>query len=405
MSAERGRGRDRRLVQALALPLGYIARNLWVRRLTTALTAAGMALVVFVFTAVLMLDAGLKATAVATGRADNVVFISKGSQTEVQSGFGRDESGLIAVLPQIARDAAGAPQASDELVVLDSLLKLDTGRPSNVPVRGMEAAGRALRPQVRMVAGRWFRPGSAEVVVGRNVARDFAGVEPGATLRFARHPWRVVGQFDAGGTGFDSEIWGDLQQLQQAFRRETFFSSVLARLSHPERYQDLAAAVAADPRLRVEVKPERRYYEDQTEQLSTFIRVLGLALSVIFSAGAVIGATITMHASVAHRTGEIGTLRALGFTRRSILAAFLLEAMMLALVGGVTGVLAASTLTDLTISTTNMQSFSELAFSFALTPWIALEALAFAACMGAAGGLMPALKAARMPIVEALRAA
>ncbi|HEX7155750.1 MAG TPA: ABC transporter permease [Burkholderiaceae bacterium] len=388
----------------MALPLTYVARNLWVRRLTTALTAAGMALVVFVFAAVLMLDAGLKATMVATGSADNVVFISKGSQTEIQSGFGLEHAGLISVLPQIARDARGVPLASGEIVVLNSLPKSDTGQPSNVPVRGMAPVGLVLRPQVRFVAGRAFRPGSSEIVVGRSVAREFAGVEIGHSLRFALRQWTVVGVFDAGGTGFDSEIWGDFDQLRQAFRRETYVSSVVAKLARRDAFDALVDALAAEPRLKVEVKRERDYYEDQTRQLSTFIGTLGLTLSAIFSLGAMIGAAITMYASVANRTAEIGTLRALGFRRRSILGAFLLEALLLALAGGIAGLAAASGLQAITISTTNFQSFSELAFSLAMTPRVVVESLLFAVVMGFVGGVLPAFKAARMRIVDALRA-
>jgi ABC-type lipoprotein release transport system permease subunit len=263
--------------------------------------------------------------------------------------------------------------------------------------------GLALRPQVRLVEGRMFRPGASEIVVGASVARQFAGVELGQSLSFAQRQWQVVGIFDAGRTAFDSEIWGDAEQLSQAFRRFGW-SSVVAELDSPQAFDALLEAVAADPRLTVEIKRERQFYEDQSRALANFLSALGLTLSVIFSLGAVIGAAITMYASVATRTGEIGTLRALGFARRSILAAFLLEALLLAAVGGVVGLAAASLLQTLTISTTNFQSFSELAFSFALTPKTVAGSLAFALAMGLIGGFLPAVKAARMKIVDALRA-
>jgi len=388
----------------MALPLSYVARNLWVRRLTTVLTAGGMALVVFVFTAVLMLDAGLSAALVSTGDADNVLFIRKGAVTEVQSSIERDEAALIETFPQVARGARGEPLASREIVVLNSLPKADTGKRSNVPIRGVPTVGLLLRPQVRIVAGRMFKPGSTEIVVGGAVARQFAGVELGQALTFAQRGWTVVGIFDAGRTAFDSEIWGDAEQLQQAFRRVSW-SAVIARLARHDELDALAAAVAADPRLQVEVKRERQFYEDEARGLSTFINVLGLALSVIFSLGATIGAAITMYASVANRTAEIGTLRALGFGRRAILGAFLLEALLLALVGGLAGVAGAALLQDLSISATNFQSFSELAFAFAMTPRIVVEALLFALMMGFVGGVLPALKAARLKIADALRAA
>lgn len=387
----------------MAIPLSYIARNLWVRRLTTVLTAGGMALVVFVFAAVLMLDAGLRKTLEATGSADNVLFIRKGAQTEVQSGVSRDQAALIEAMPQMARDAAGNPWVSREVVVLNSLTKVSSGKRSNVPIRGMSEIGLRLRPQVKLAQGRFFRPGSTEIVVGGNVARDFEGVALGQTLRFAQREWTVVGIFDAGSTAYSSEIWGDAEQMLQAFRRNGF-SSVIARLNRIDALAELESALAAEPRLTVEVKPERQFYEDQSKSLSQFISIVGNALSIIFSLGAIIGAAITMYASVATRTGEIGTLRALGFRRREILAAFLLEALLLSLAGGIAGLVAATFLQTITISTTNFTSFSELAFSFALTPAVITASLVFAVIMGLFGGVLPAIRAARMKIVDALRA-
>ena len=392
----------------MKLPLSYIARNLWVRRLTTVLTAGGMALVVFVFAAVLMLEAGLRQTLVATGSPNNVLAIRKGAATEVQSGVSREQAALIESLPQIARDAAGRPRVSKEVVVLNSLPKRNddgsaSAKRSNVPIRGVPPIGLELRPQVRIVEGRMFRPGANEIVVGSSVAKQFAGVEIGQSLSFAQRQWQVVGIFDAGRTAFDSEIWGDAEQLSQAFRRFGW-SSVIAELDTADAYDALLEAVAAEPRLTVEVKRERQFYEDQSRALANFLRTLGLTLSVIFSLGAIIGAAITMYAAVATRTGEIGTLRALGFARRSILAAFLLESLLLAAAGGAVGLAAASFLQAITISTTNFQSFAELAFSFAMTPGIAAASLAFALAMGIVGGVLPAVKASRMRIVDALRA-
>jgi ABC-type antimicrobial peptide transport system permease subunit len=289
-------------------------------------------------------------------------------------------------------------------VVLNSLPKIDQPtKRSNVVVRGVPEMGARLRPQVKVVQGRMFRPGSSEIVVGASVARGFAGVELGQQLTFAGRAWTVVGVFDAGRTGFDSEIWGDVEQMQQAFRRSGY-SSVIARLATPASFEPMKARLDEDPRLKVDIKRETRFYEDQSAGLSTFITLLGMALSVIFSLGAMIGAAITMYSAVATRTGEIGTLRALGFRRRAILAAFLGESLLLALVGGLAGLAAASFLTAITVSTTNFQSFSELAFSFTLTPRIVAQALAFALLMGFVGGFLPAIKASRMKIVDALRA-
>lgn len=387
----------------MPVPLHYVARNLWVRKLTTVLTAGGMALVVFVFAAVLMLDAGLRATLVATGSDDTVLFIRKGAQTEVQSGVSREQAALVEAMPQIARDERGEPMVSREVVVLNSLTKVSTGKRSNVPVRGLSASGLRLRPQVKLTEGRMFRPGSTEIIVGASVARDFTGVALGQSLRFAQREWTVVGVFDAGSTAFSSEIWGDAEQMMQAFRRLAF-SAIIARLNAPDGLAGIEALLASDPRYTMEVKPERKFYEDQARDLSAFITIVGNTLSIIFSLGAIIGATITMYAAVATRTGEIGTLRALGFRRRDVLAAFMLESLLLALAGGALGLFAASFLTAITISTTNFTSFSELAFSFALTPRVIVSGLVFALIMGLIGGFLPAIKASRMKIVDALRA-
>ncbi len=384
------------------IPLSYSLRNLWARRLTTALTAGGMALVVFVFAAVLMLDQGLRETLVDTGQPDNAVVIRKGSETEVQSSIERNQAALIESLPQIARGAGGAPLVSKETVVLITLAKRDADKPANVIIRGVGAAGLALRPQLRVVEGRMFRAGSNEIVVGSSIAARFQGMGLGDPVRFGAREWRVVGVFDAGRSGFDSEIWGDADQLLQTFRRNAY-SSVVFRLADVARFAEARRALEDDPRLALEAKLERTFYADQSAMLSNFISILGLTLSVIFSVGAVIGAAITMYAAVASRTAEIGTLRALGFRRSSVLVAFLVESLLLALLGGLAGLAAASLMQMITISTMNWQSFSELAFSFRLTPAIVAKTLSFALGMGLVGGFMPAARAARMDIVRALR--
>lgn len=387
----------------MKIPFSYSFRNLWTRKLTTALTAGGMALVVFVFATVLMLEEGLRKTLVETGSHDNVVVIRRSSQTEVQSVIDRVQAAIIESQPQVALGAGGERLASKETVVLVNLIKRDTDRPTNVLIRGVAPQGLTLRPQVRITAGRAFRAGSSEIVAGRSAAERFKGAGIGETLWFGLREWTVVGTFDAGNSGFDSEIWGDAVQLMQAFRRPVY-SSLLFRLNDPESFEEVRAQLERDPRLTVEAKREKIYYAEQSELLAKFIRYLGLTLSVIFSVGAVIGAMITMYASVANRIGEIGTLRALGFRKRSILAAFLTEAVLLALVGGCVGLAAASFMQMFTISTMNWQSFSELAFSFTLTPDIAAKTLLFSLVMGVVGGFLPAIRAARLKIVDALRA-
>lgn len=388
----------------MAIPIGYIGRNLVARRLTTTLTAGGMALVVYVFATVLMLSAGLQKTLVATGEDDNVVVIRRGSQTEVQSGIARLQAGVVESLPQIALSGDGRPLISKEPVVLISLPKRSSGKSANVVIRGVTPAGLILRPQVKLVEGRMFRPGTAEVIAGRSIADGFQGAGFGETLRFASRDWKIVGVFDAGHTAFDSEIWGDAEQMLQAFRR-TGYSSLLFRLNDPSQFDAVKSAIENDPRLTLEAKREKRFYAEQSEALSRFISYLGTSISIIFSFGAVIGAAITMYASVASRTGEIGTLRALGFSRGAILTAFLLEALLLGLIGGVVGLIGASVMQALTISTTNFQTFAEIAFSFTLTPRIVVVSLIFALGMGFVGGFLPAARAARMKIVDALRAA
>ena len=386
----------------MAIPFSYSLRNLWTRRLTTVLTAGGMALVVFVFAAILMLAAGLQQTLVETGSPDNVVVIRKGSMTEVQSGLDRQQASVIETEAEIALGPEGERLAAKEVVVLISLPKRDRDKPANVVIRGIAAASVALRPQIRLMEGRLPRAGSAEIMAGQSIAGRFKGGGLGETLRFGMRDWRIVGVFDAGNTGFNSEIWGDVDQLMQAFRRPVY-SSAIFRLRNPRAFEAVRARLEGDPRLTVEAKRETRYYRDQSEMMATFLRILGITLTIIFSLGAVIGAMITMYAAVSNRTGEIGTLRALGFQRGSILAAFLMESLLLGFIGGCLGLFFASFMQIFTVSTMNFQTFSELAFSFTLTADIVWKALGFSLLMGLLGGVLPAVRASRMEIVDALR--
>jgi putative ABC transport system permease protein len=387
----------------MALPFSYTLRNLWTRKLTTALTAGGMALVVFVFAAVQMLDTGLRQTLIATGQPDNVHVTRRASGAEISSVIDRAQAAVVETQPEIAIGGNGLRLASKEVVVLITLPKRDSGVATNVTTRGVGAAGFELRPQLRIVEGRVFKPGSAEVIVGSSIAQRFEGAAVGSMLRFGGREWRVVGLFEAKGSAYDSEIWVDADQLLQSFRRNAW-SAVVARLSDPAALEAMRTRLENDPRLTLDVKAEREFFEDQSKALSNFISYLGLTLSVIFSVGAMIGAMITMYAAVANRTGEIGTLRALGFRRTSILATFLLEAVLLGVVGGIAGLMLASLMQFIHISTLNWQSFSELAFSFTLTPRIIVTSMLFAVLMGVLGGFLPAVRAARLSIVEALRA-
>jgi len=384
------------------IPLSYSIRNLWVRRVTTLLTASGMALVVFVFATALMLDAGLKQTLVSTGEPDNVIVVRKGSGTEVQSAVSRQQAAVVPTFPEVA--VIDEPLASREVVMLISLPKKQSGTMSNVMIRGMEPVGVSLRRKVRLTEGRMFRTGSNEIIVGKSVRAQFSGVSVGAQISFGGRDWLVVGAFDAQKSGFDSEIWGDVDSLMQSFRRNAY-SSVIVRLTDPASFAGLEARLNDDPRLSLAARREPDFYADQSAGLSRFIQILGLTLAGIFSVGAVIGAMITMQAAVANRTAEIGTLRALGFQRQAILVTFLAEAVWLSLIGGVAGLILASGMQYIEFSTTNFQSFAELAFGFELSLGIALLSLLFALLMGMVGGMIPAYRAARMNIIEALRCA
>jgi ABC-type antimicrobial peptide transport system permease subunit len=386
----------------MPIPLSYSYRNLMARRLTSFLTAGGMALVVFVFAAALMLTEGLRQTLVATGSYDNAVVLRAGTETEVQSAMDRTQAGIVSSQPEAAMGSEG-PLVASEAIVLINLPKRGTGNPANVMIRGVQPSSFALRREVKLAEGRWFKPGSNELVAGIQVARRFQGAGLGQNLRFAMRTWRIVGILDAGNTAFSSEIWGDVEQLLQAFRRNAF-SSVIMRLRDPTAFLDLKARLEADPRLPVQVRREVEFYEAQSKRLADFIRVLGMVLTSIFGLGAVLGAMVTMYAQVGARIGEIGTLRALGFPRRDILLAFLLEAALLGVAGWALGLIPASLLNFYTLSTLNWSSFAEITFRFSLTPGIILQSLLFGVGMGLLGGLLPALKAARLPILEALRA-
>ena len=386
----------------MAIPFSYSFRNLWTRKWTSILTAGGMALVTFVFAAVLMLAQGLQQTLIDTGSPDNVIVLRGGAETEVSSAIDRGSAALIEVQPEVALNGRGEPMASKEALVLVTVPKKRTNAPTNVVVRGVGSHAMNLRPQVKLIAGRTFQPGSREVIAGKSIAETVKGGSLGQTLSFALSQWNVVGVFDAGKTAFNSEVWGDADQLLSAFRRTTY-SDVILKVPGQEAFEELKNRLENDPRLSVQVKREIAFYQQQSEVMAKFIRILGLATTLFFSIGAILGAMVTMYSAVANRTAEIGTLRALGFKRRSILVAFLAESLLLGLIGGIVGVAGGSLLQLLTISTVNWTTFSELAFGFELTPSIAASTMAFAVAMGFVGGLLPAWRAARLKIVDALR--
>jgi len=316
----------------------------------------------------------------------------------------RESADIVKTESEVSTSGDGKPVTSSELVVIINLHKKKGNDMGNVTVRGVGPEALSLRPQIHMNEGRMFQFGSSEIIIGNSVADRFEGTAIGQTLRFGGTNWTIVGTFDAGKSGFASEIWGDAEQLMQAFGRPVF-SSMTIRLKNPENFETLKTKLEGEQRLQqLEIKREKQYYEEQSEFMATFIRVLGLVITIIFSFGAIIGAMITMYAAVANRTVEIGTLRALGFQRRTILTAFLIESLMLSFIGGIVGLLLASFLQFITVSTTNFGTFSELAFGFTISPGIVLWTLVFSLIMGFIGGFLPAFRAARLNIINALRA-
>jgi putative ABC transport system permease protein len=387
----------------MQIPLKYILRSSSSRRLTTVFTMLGIALVVFVFTAVLMMANGVQQTLKSTGSDDNVIVTRKAAASEIMSIIDREAAGIVTNMPQVARSFDGRPMSSKEVVVIINLGKIGSEGISNVTVRGVEEAAFQLRPQVRLVEGRMFKWGAREIIAGSGITKRFVGAQIGRQIKFGGDLWTVVGIFDADGSGFDSEAWGDIHQIADAFKRSSY-STVTFRLKNPDDLSDLVTAFDADNRLQYFVpKREKQFFAEQSEMMAAFIRILGLFITIIFSTGATIGAMITMYGAVANRTVEIGTLRALGFYRRSILVAFLGESFVLSFSGGLIGVALASLLQFFTISTLNFGSFSELAFSFALSPSIVATSLGFSLLMGVIGGFLPAIRAARLDIIQALR--
>lgn len=389
----------------MKIPFKYILRNFKSRRLTTAITVAGIAMVVFVFSAVLMMAYGIQKTLVATGEPDNVIIARKSANGEISSIVLRDDFNTVLTLPHIAKSGDGKPLASGETVVIINLNKKSGGL-SNVTVRGVAQEAFILRPRVHIIEGRNFQPGAREVIVGSSIAKNFLAAAVGNTVTFGGDSWTIVGRFEAGGSGFDSEMWGDGDQLQAAFNRRGGYSTVTFKLDKSDAFSAFSAAFNNEPRLQqFEPKLEQKFFAEQSEAMALFIRILGIFITVVFSFGATIGAMITMYAAVANRTVEVGTMRALGFRRRSVLTAFLTESLAIALVGGMIGLFLASFLQFFSLSTLNYGSFAELEFSFALSPSIIGLSLSFSLFMGFAGGFLPAARAARLKIVDALRAA
>jgi len=388
----------------MAIPLKYNLRNLLVRKVSTAMTVFVICLVVMVFLFVLALWQGVSRTLSVTASARNVLTMRVGSQAEMQSVVTRDSYETIRALPGIERNAAGQPLVSPELLTLINIPRAD-GQSANVQVRGIDLVGLEMRPGLTVVAGRIFRAGTNEAIVSKNLATRFANMEVGDTIQRGSFRWKVVGHFDASGSAYESEIWVDVKDLQAQTKRQ-IFSSVFVRASDPDAAARYIETVKGDQRLKLEGKTEKTYYEEQMVTGEP-IKYIAILVGIFTAIGASFGAMNTMYAQVSARIREIGTLRAIGFSRRSILASFVLESLMLCLAGGVLGTALAYVLFNLIITaptgTMNFRTFSEVLFNFRLTPPLILGGLAFSLAMGLFGGFFPAARAARLKITTALR--
>lgn len=385
------------------LPLAYNWRNLAARRVSTALTALGIALVAWVFIFTLALAGGFQAALQTTGSPNNAIVIRKGSTSELMSIVSREAAAAVTSQEEIARAADDTPLAASELIVVWNLAR-KSGTTTNVVVRGVGPKSLVLRPKVHLAEGRMFRPGLDEIVVGTLVSDRFRNCSIGDRLKLSGRSWTVVGIIDAGGTAFDSEIWGDVELFMPAFDRPVF-QSMTMRLSDPSHLPALKKRLESDPRMSVEVEREDVFYARQSGLLAGMLRALGLFVTSIMALGAMFGALNTMYAAVGARTKEIGTLLAIGFSRGSLLVSFLVESVLLSLVGGLIGCILALPVRGFTTGTMSFETFSELAFRFQITPGMLLAGLAFSALMGLVGGFFPARKAASMPIIESLREA
>lgn len=373
------------------------------RRGSVAAAMIGIAGVVGVLVGVLSMAVGFRAAMTASGSPNSVLVLRNGADTEMVSGFGEEETRIIADAPGLARDANG-PLASAELFVIINLPKRSSGTDANVPLRGVQPAAFKVRDHLKFTEGRPFEWGKNEVVVGVGAAQEFMGLRVGDKLRVGHEEWPVVGIFSAKGGTAESEIWTDASVLQGAYHRGNSFQSVYARLSSPEAFQKFKDALTTDPRLNVQVLRQTEYYAQQSTRLTTLIMTLGRLIASLMAIGAIFGALNTMYNSVSNRTREIATLRALGFGRGAVVVSVMLESIVIALLGGALGgAVAYLACNGFHTSTVNWQSFSQVTFSFRVTPELLMQGIAWATAIGVIGGLLPALRAARLPIASALR--
>ena len=387
----------------MAIPLAYNLRSVRQRWASSVVAVLGIAGTVAVFVAMMALAQGFRATLVASGSPSNAILLRAGASTEMYSAVTLDQVRIVEELPGVGKGPAG-PLASPEVVVVAAFPLRASGTDANVQVRGVSPRVLAVRENVKVRSGRFFTPGLAELVVGRNAAATYAGLELGNRIRFGGGDWEVVGVFDAGGSAFDSEAWCDASVLAQTYQRpQNVFQSLTVQLDSPEAFGRLKDAITTDPRLTLAADREREYYAKQSQSMTTLITVLGGVVTLVMAVGAVFGALNTMYSAISERKREIATMRALGFGSGSVVASFVVESLLIAMVGGVLGCLLVLPVNGLTTGTMNWQTFSHLAFAFRITPGLLLSGLVFALAMGLIGGVPPAVRAARRPVAPTLR--
>lgn len=387
----------------MKIPIVYNLRSLRQRPLSTLTTALGMALVVAVFVAMSALATGFRAALTSSGSPENVLVLRKAAQQEMNSGIGRQTASILAGFPFVATGADGQPLISPETFVVVPLDRREGGGMANVVVRGVSLKAFEVRKGIAITEGRQFRPGAREVVVGKAYAARFPNSSVGDVVRFAETDWTVVGQFSADGSSFESEIWGENEQFMPVFRGE-IFQSVTFRMRDPAAFDGIKATLESDPRLTLDAFRENEFYANQSTMLAQILTFIAIFLAGIMGIGAIFGAINTMYAAVASRGPEIGVLLTLGFRPRSVMGSFLVESVLIAVIGGALGCLIALPINGLVTSTTNWASFSEVAFAFRVTPQLLLNGMIFAVVMGIIGGLLPARHAAKQQVVDALRA-
>ena len=387
----------------MAIPLIYNVRSVKARWTSAIVAVIGIAGTVGVFVAMLSLARGFRATLVASGSPGNALVMRAGSTSEMMGGISLDSVKIIQDAPGIARDADG-PLVTQEVVGVMPFPLISTGTDANVQVRGVSPNVLHIRNFVKIVQGRMFTPGLSELVVGKNASTTYKGLTLGNTVKFGGGEWKVVGVFDAGGSAFDSEVWCDEANLNEVLKRPAnIFQSATAHLVSPDAYEQFKDALTKDPRLNVDVIREIDYYAKQSTRFTTLITILGGVVAFIMAIGAVFAGLNTMYSAVAERGREIATMRALGFGAAAVVVSFLVEALLISFVGGALGCVAVLPLNGLTTATMNWQTFSSLAFAFKITPELLVKGVIFALVMGIVGGLLPAIRAASLPVASALR--